>query len=140
MQRKRNFIVWGFLANPSSNPLTRIENEKKNLINGSKVISTCTNNFHYMQVLNSLTGNAFVGSCTKVWKKKRKNMPSYLPHFVLSWNPKQLTFFGSPGSSVGRVLDLWLEVCRFESEIGRSMWEYFYIFCSICCSCLSDET
>ena len=45
---------------------------------------------------------------------------------------------GSPGSSVGRALDLWLEDCRFESGIGRSMWDYFHIVCSMCRPCLSE--
>ena len=47
---------------------------------------------------------------------------------------------GSPGSSVGRALDLRLEGCRFESGIGKSMWDYFHIFCSMCRPCLSEET
>ena len=36
--------------------------------------------------------------------------------------------WGSPGSSVGRALDFLLEGCRFESGIGRSMWNYFLIY------------
>ena len=34
---------------------------------------------------------------------------------------------GSPDSSVGKALDLWLEGCRFKSGIGRSMWDYFHM-------------
>ena len=44
--------------------------------------------------------------------------------------------WGSPGSSVGRALDFLLEGCRFESGTGRSMWDCFYIFCSVCRLCL----
>ena len=46
----------------------------------------------------------------------------------------------SPGSPVDIALDLWLEGYRFESGIGRSMWEYYDIFCSMCRFCLSEET
>ena len=47
---------------------------------------------------------------------------------------------GSPGSSVSRELDLRLEDCRFESGFRWSMRDYFHIFCSMYCPCLSDET
>ena len=33
-----------------------------------------------------------------------------------------------------------LEGVRFESGIGRSVLEYFHIFCSVCCAYLSKET
>ena len=46
----------------------------------------------------------------------------------------------SLGSSVVRVLDLWLRCCRFKYGFGRTMWDCFHIFCSMCLPCLSEET
>ena len=43
--------------------------------------------------------------------------------------PKRINnrHFASPGSSVGRALDLFLEGCRFQTRIRRSRWDEFYI-------------
>ena len=43
--------------------------------------------------------------------------------------------FKSYGSSVSSALDLVLKGCMFKSGIGKSMWDYFHIFCSVCHLC-----